>query len=111
VSLLPGLPGNLLGRSQLSAPVGKTHQTREEQGGTGPHSGSWTVSNKSSTGKIKIFTEWHLLKSWPGTHYGFNLIKTEIIATESTEEHGKINALWKYFRVLPWIPWLIKGFY
>jgi hypothetical protein len=28
-----------------------------------------------------------------GNHYGLKLIKTEIIATESTEEHGKINAL------------------
>jgi hypothetical protein len=38
--------------------------------------------------------EWHLTQaSGPGNHYGFNLIKTEIMATESTEEHGKINAL------------------
>ena len=28
-----------------------------------------------------------------GNHYWFNLIKTDIFATESTEEHGKINAL------------------
>ena len=42
--------------------------------------------------------EWNstYLSPGPGNHYGFKLIKTEIIATESTEsteEHEKINAL------------------
>jgi hypothetical protein len=33
------------------------------------------------------------LSPGPGNRYRFNLIKTKIMATESTEEHGKINAL------------------
>jgi len=28
-----------------------------------------------------------------------------LMATESTEEHEKMNTLQNSFRVLPWIPW------
>jgi hypothetical protein len=51
------------------------------------------------------------LSSVPDNHFGFNLIKTEIIATESTEEHGNIFIRHLFFRVLPWIPWLIACTY
>jgi len=39
------------------------------------------------------------------------IIKTAGVATESTEEHRRINALQEYFRVLPWIPWPIEYLY
>jgi hypothetical protein len=34
--------------------------------------------------------------------------KIKILATESTEKHGKKKPYIKYFRVLPWIPWPLK---
>jgi hypothetical protein len=31
---------------------------------------------------------------------------THVMATESTEKHGKSEHALEFFRVLPWIPWL-----
>ena len=44
------------------------------------------------------------------TIYWFNLIKADIMATESTEKYGNNSLRFLFFRVLPWIPWpLIKN--
>ena len=35
-------------------------------------------------------------------------MKIKTFATESTENTEKLNPAWAFFRVLSWIPWLLK---
>lgn len=51
------------------------------------------------------------LKSDPCNHYRSWSDKTDFMATESTEEHGNIFIRHLFFRVLPWIPWLMVVFF